>query len=98
MPTDIRVGIVGAGANTTDKHIPLLQEIDGVEILGVGNRSEASSAAVARHFGIPRTYDHWEQAVADPDTNAIVIGTWPYLHCPVTVSYTHLTLPTKAYV
>ena len=77
---------MGAGANTTDKHIPLLQEIDGVEILGVGNRSEASSAAVARRFGIPRTYDHWEQAVADPDTNAIVIGTWPYLHCPVTLA------------
>ena len=77
---------MGAGANTTAKHIPLLQEIDGVEILGVGNRSEASSAAVARRFGIPRIYDHWEQAVADPDTNAIVIGTWPYLHCPVTLA------------
>ena len=37
MPTDIRVGIVGAGANTTDKHIPLLQEIDGVEIMGEGH-------------------------------------------------------------
>ena len=86
MRADIRVGIVGAGANTTAKHIPLLQEIDGVEIVGVVNRSEASSAAVAQRFGIPRTYDHWEKAIADPDTNAIVIGTWPYLHCPVTLA------------
>ena len=86
MPTDVTVGIVGAGANTTAKHIPLLQEIDGVEIMGVVNRSASSSDAVARRFGIPRTYDHWEQAVADPDTNAIVIGTWPYLHCPVTLA------------
>ena len=77
---------MGAGANTTDKHIPLLQEIDGVEIMGVVNRSASSSDAVARRFSIPRTYDHWEQAVADPDTNAIVIGTWPYLHCPVTLA------------
>ena len=77
---------MGAGANTTDKHIPLLQEIDGVEIMGVVNRSGSSSDAVARRFSIPRTYDHWEQAVADPDTNAIVIGTWPYLHCPVTLA------------
>lgn len=86
MRADIRVGIVGAGANTTAKHIPLLQEIEGVEIVGVVNRSEASSAAVAQRFGIPRTYDHWEKAIADPDTNAIVIGTWPYLHCPVTLA------------
>ena len=28
----IRVGIVGAGANTTSRHIPGLQSIDGVEI------------------------------------------------------------------
>ena len=46
MPTDIRVGIVGAGANTMDKHIPLLQEIDGVEIMGVVNRSASSSLSL----------------------------------------------------
>ena len=84
--SDVRVGIVGAGADTTTRHIPLLQAIDGVEIVGVANRSEGSSAAVGRHFGIPKTYEHWEQAVADPDTNTIVIGTWPYLHCPVTLA------------
>ena len=84
--SDVRVGIVGAGANTTTRHIPLLQAIDGVGIVGVANRSEDSSAAVARHFGLPKTYEHWEQAVADPDTNTIVIGTWPYLHCPVTLA------------
>ncbi|MBC8244933.1 MAG: Gfo/Idh/MocA family oxidoreductase [Verrucomicrobia bacterium] len=84
--SDVRVGIVGAGANTTAKHIPLLQAIAGVEIVGVANRSEGSSAAVAERFGIPKTYGHWEQAVADTDTNAIVIGTWPYLHCPVTLA------------
>ena len=84
--SDIQIGIVGAGANTTARHIPLLQAIGGVEIVGVANRSEASSAAVAKRFGIRKTYGHWEQAVADPDTNAIVIGTWPYLHCPVTLA------------
>ena len=84
--SDIRVGIVGAGANTTAKHIPLLQSIDGVEIVGVANRSEMSSSAVSKRFGITKIYRHWEQAITDPDTNTIVIGTWPYLHCPVTLA------------
>ena len=84
--SDVRVGVVGAGANTTARHIPLLQGIDGVEIVGVVNRSESSSSTVAKRFGIPKTYGHWEQAVADRDTNAILIGTWPYLHCPVTLA------------
>ena len=42
--SEVRVGIVGAGANTTAKHIPLLQAIASVEIVGVANRSEDSSA------------------------------------------------------
>ena len=29
---------------------------------------------------------NWEALVADPDIDAVVIGTWPYLHCPVTVA------------
>lgn len=82
----IRVGIVGAGANTVQRHIPGLQAIDNVKIVGVCNRSEESSARVAREFGISKTYAHWLDAVEDPDTEAIVVGTWPYMHCPVTIA------------
>ena len=82
----IRVGIIGAGGNTRSKHIPGLQAIEGVEIIGVCNRSQESSQRVADEFGIPKTYDNWQDAIADPDTNAIVIGTWPYMHCRATVA------------
>ncbi len=83
---DIRVGIVGAGANTCLRHIPGLQALPGVRIVGVVNRTEASSRRVAEQFGIPRIYRHWREAVEDPETNAIVIGTWPYLHAPITIA------------
>ena len=82
----IQVGIIGAGGNTRSKHIPGLQAIEGVEIVGVCNRSQASSQRVAANFGIPKTYDNWQEAIRDPDTNAIVIGTWPYMHCRATVA------------
>ena len=83
---DIRVGVIGAGANTRLHHIPKLQAIAGVEVVSVCNRSRESSERVAREFGIPKVYDHWTDLVAADDTNAIVIGTWPYLHCPVTLA------------
>ena len=35
----IRVGVIGAGANTTSRHIPGLQAIEGVEVVSVCNRS-----------------------------------------------------------
>ncbi len=82
----IRVGVIGAGGNTTSRHIPGLQAIDGVEIVGVCNRSQESSQRVADQFGIPKTYVGWQEAIADRDTNAIVIGTWPYMHCRATIA------------
>ena len=81
----IRIGVVGAGTNTKAKHLPLLQQIDGINLHGVVNRTEASSRLVADEFGFHRIYGSWEEAVDDPDTDAIVIGTWPYLHCPITL-------------
>ncbi|RKU18342.1 hypothetical protein C6503_09765 [Candidatus Poribacteria bacterium] len=82
----VKVGIIGAGGNTRSRHIPGLQAIEGVEIIGVCNRSQESSQRVADEFGIPKTYGNWQDAIGDPDTNAIVIGTWPYMHCRATVA------------
>jgi predicted dehydrogenase len=83
---EIRVGVVGAGANTRGKHIPGLRAINGVEIVSVCNRTRASSERAAKNLGIPRVYDTWRELVEAPDTDAIVIGTWPYLHCPATLA------------
>lgn len=82
----IRVGVIGAGSNTVALHIPNLQAIPGVTIAGVCNRTRASSERVAERFGIPSIYDDWQQAAAAPDLDAIVIGTWPYLHCRATLA------------
>ncbi|MBI4337882.1 MAG: Gfo/Idh/MocA family oxidoreductase [Chloroflexi bacterium] len=82
----IRIGIVGAGANTRLRHIPGLKAQPGVDLVSVCNRSRESSGRVAAEFGIPTVYDNWLDLVDADDTDAIVIGTWPYLHCPVTLA------------
>jgi predicted dehydrogenase len=86
MPEIIRVGVVGAGANTRLRHIPGLQRIDGVQVGGVSNRSRESGERVAREFSIPKVYGDWRELVEDPEIHAVCIGTWPYLHCPVTLA------------
>lgn len=82
----IRVGVIGAGANTRLHHIPKLQAIAGVEVVSVCNRSRVSSERVAQEFNIPKVYDHWWELVEADDTNAIVIGTWPYMHKTLTLA------------
>lgn len=82
----IRIGVIGAGANTRAKHLPLLQAIPGVEILMVANRTRESSAAVAAEFKIPRIAADWQEIVNDRDVDAIVIGTWPNLHAEISIA------------
>jgi predicted dehydrogenase len=82
----LRVGLIGAGANTRLRHIPGLRALPDVQIVAVCNRRPTSSTAVAREYGIPRTFERWHDLVADPEIDALVIGTWPYLHCPITLA------------
>ena len=76
----IRIGCVGAGANTKLRHLPGFQAIDGVEIVSVSNRSLESSRRVADEYNIPTVYDNWTELIQAGDTDAICIGTWPYVH------------------
>ncbi len=76
----IRIGFVGAGANTTLRHIPGFEAIDGVELVSVANRSRASGQRIADQYGLPEVYDNWVDLIDADDTNAICIGTWPYMH------------------
>lgn len=86
MAKPIRVGIVGLGGNTKLRHVPGLLACGDIQVTAVCNRRPESTAAAAREFGIPNTYEHWQDLVADPNVDAVVIGTWPYLHCPITVA------------
>ena len=77
---EIRVGLIGAGGNVRNRHIPGFQNVDGVEIAAVANRSIESGRAVADQFNIPEVYGGWQELLEDKSINAVCIGTWPYMH------------------
>ncbi len=82
----LRIGLIGAGANMRARHIPGLRAIPDVEIVAVCNRRPASTAAIAREYGIPRTYEDWRDMLSDSSIDALVVGTWPHLHCAITLA------------
>ena len=82
----IRLGLIGAGKNTRDRHIPGFQDVDGVEIAAVANRSRASSQVVADQFNISAVYENWQELLEDPSIDAVCIGTWPYMHRTLTLA------------
>jgi predicted dehydrogenase len=82
----IRVGLIGAGGNTKAFHIPGLAKQDGVQILAVVNRTRESSQRVADEFAMPKVHDHWQALLEDLSIDAVCIGTWPYMHAPLTIA------------
>ena len=83
---EIRVGLIGAGRNTRERHIPGFQKIHGLELAAVANRSRESGRVVADQFNIPTVYDNWQELLEDESLNAVCIGTWPYMHRTLTVA------------
>ena len=82
----LKVGFIGAGANTRSMHLPGFQKQAAVELSAVANRTRNSAEAVAARYGIKRVYDRWQDLVADPSIHAVCIGTWPYLHAEATLA------------
>ena len=82
----IRVGLIGAGGNTRSRHIPGLKEQSGVALAAVANRSVASGQAIADEFGVEKVCADWREIMSDPDIDAVCIGTWPYMHAPLTIA------------
>ena len=82
----VRVGLIGAGRNTRERHLPGFQKIAGVEIVAVANRSRESGQVVADSFNIPTVYDNWRDLLDDPTIDAVCIGTWPYMHSILTLA------------
>lgn len=84
MASKIRIGVIGAGENARVRHIPEFRRLREVEIVAVANRSRESGQNVANALGIPRVHSDWRDLLADPLVDAVLIGTWPYLHCEAT--------------
>lgn len=82
----IKVGFIGAGANTASRHIPGLRAQHGVELVGVANRSIESSKTAADKYELGEAYPTWLDLIEDPEIDAVCIGTWPYMHSTVTLT------------
>jgi predicted dehydrogenase len=83
MSQKLRIGIIGAGANTKSKHIPELLKQPNVEVVAVSNRTIESAQKVAQEFKIPHVYADWKSITDSPNIDAVVIGTWPNTHAEI---------------
>lgn len=84
----VRVGVVGAGAIATMRHLPAFrrcQDEGTAELVAVADPMEGAAAAAAARFGIPRVYADYRELLAGP-IDAVSICTPNVYHEPITLA------------
>jgi predicted dehydrogenase len=76
----VRFGLIGCGDIARKRVAPAIVELSNCELLTV-NRGRAELArAFAEEFGARRWHSDWQDAVRDPEIDAVYIATPVYLH------------------
>lgn len=82
----LRVGIVGCGYATTDRHLPALRRIGEAEVVAVADTDASATGRVAAQWGIPRSYGTVEELVADESVDVVAVCTPPAHHAEAAVA------------
>jgi predicted dehydrogenase len=76
----VRVGVLGLGAIAQVVHLPVITELENVQLVAVCDADHAKAKAIAARFGIPRVHRTDDEVFRADDIDAIVICTPSHLH------------------
>jgi predicted dehydrogenase len=76
----IRWGIIGTGG-ISSTFAADLEFTDSGTAVAVGSRRQASADEFGERFGVPNRHDSYEALVADPEVDAVYVGTPHPMHC-----------------
>lgn len=79
----IRVGLIGAGSFAIGTHLPNLQSLKQYEIHAICSRSGSKAQDLAKQFGAAYGTTDYQQVLADPDIDLVMICTRHHLHGPM---------------
>jgi len=78
----VRWAVLGAARIATTKVIPALQSGECSEVFAISSRDLVKAQRVARDLSIPKAFGSYEEALADPDVEAVYIPLPNHLHVP----------------
>jgi predicted dehydrogenase len=68
----VRIGVLGTGTVVRGYHLPALLANPRAQVVAVGNLHSDSLHALARDFGIAKTYSDFDRMADDPEIDAVV--------------------------
>ncbi|MFC5407307.1 Gfo/Idh/MocA family protein [Cohnella soli] len=85
MQQKVRVGVLGAGKIAQFRHLPELSFRDDVEILCICDKNVDRASEIAKQYGIPQVYEHFDQLIAEERLDAVTICLPNALHADATL-------------
>ena len=84
--SQLRIGIVGAGAIARARHIPCFQQHPDATVVAIADVSQLLVDRVMAEFGIPFGYTNYEEMFETENLDAISICTPNRFHAPVAIA------------
>ncbi len=76
----VKLGILGCSGIVPRAVLDPAPYVDGLDIVGVANRTLSKAESLAEHYGIATIYGDLEELLADPQLDAVYIGLSNELH------------------
>jgi len=82
MSSDVRLGLVGAGAIAQLAHLPLLAKMRGAQLVAICDNDGPKAGALAQRLGVPHIFTDIDELLDSDELDAVVIATPNHLHEP----------------
>ena len=82
MTSDVRLGLVGAGAIAQLAHLPLLAKMRGAQLVAICDNDGPKAGALAQRLGVPDIFTDIDELLDTDKLDAVVIATPNHLHEP----------------
>ena len=78
--SEMGVGIIGAGGIAAISHLPEIAEVDGLRVVNICGRKKERLERLRKQFDVPRMCHDWDELIADPEVEGVVIALPHPLH------------------
>jgi predicted dehydrogenase len=78
--SSLRVGVVGAGGIAAKLHLPEMATTEGAQVVVLAGRRQSRLETLCRKFDVPRWTNSYEEVIADPAIDGVIIALPHPLH------------------
>jgi predicted dehydrogenase len=80
--SEVRLGLIGAGAVPQTAHLPILSKMRGVQVVALCDNDGDKTRAIAQRYGIPDVFTDIEDLLELEQLDAVIVATPNHLHEP----------------